>query len=125
MSPRKAGYLPGRGLESGWRLRRRALLSIDVFNDFTDENIRQFREAARRGRRPATSPLFNGHLDDGHFSPLGCALWGRVVARRITLLLDPQSLAARKRSVASVRGRNADLGRHSSALPKRDERLRG
>jgi hypothetical protein len=97
---RNEGHYPGEVsniAESG------GLFYIDIFNDFTDENIRLIREASRRGRRPATSPLFNGHLDDGHFSPLGCALWGRVVARRIALMLDPQSIAARASAGASGR----------------------
>ena len=56
---------------------------------FTDENLRLLRQAKALGRRPSTSPLFNGHLEDGHFSALGSALWGREVGRRIALLLDP------------------------------------
>ena len=56
---------------------------------FTDEHLRLIREAEAIHRRPATSPLFNGHLGDGHFSALGSALWGREVGRRIALLVSP------------------------------------
>ena len=89
---RNEGHYPGRVsnlADSG------GLFYIDVFNEFTDENIRLFREATRRGRRPATSPLFNGHLDDGHFSPLGCASGAESSRRRIALVLDPQTVAPR------------------------------
>ncbi len=56
---------------------------------FTEENLRLVKEATRRGKRFATSPLFNGHLDDGHFSNRGSELWAKLVAHRLTLVVDP------------------------------------
>lgn len=55
---------------------------------FTTEHLRLIKEAMARGKRPATSPLFNGHLEDGHFSPLGCELWAQLVAQRLALIMD-------------------------------------
>ena len=65
---------------------------INPVEAFTDEHLRLVREGEAAGRRPATSPLFNGHLKDGHFSALGSALWGREVGRRITRILDRPKL---------------------------------
>jgi hypothetical protein len=63
----------------------------DPLNDFIDEHLRLVREGDRRGHRPPTSPLYNLQVADNHFSPAGSALWARVVARRLTLLVDPPS----------------------------------
>jgi hypothetical protein len=64
-------------------------LYCDPLNDFIDEHLRLVRDGDRRGQRPSTSPLYNLQIADNHFSPLGAALWARVVARRLTLLVDP------------------------------------
>ncbi len=56
---------------------------------FVDEHLRLVDEATALGRRPATSPLFNGHLSDGHFSARGAALWAREVGRRVVRLFKP------------------------------------
>ena len=34
-----------------------------------------------------TSPLFNGHIADGHFSAAGCQVWATAVGRRLELFL--------------------------------------
>jgi lysophospholipase L1-like esterase len=55
---------------------------------FTDEDMRLREELRRNGRPVNLSPLYNRHLlDDRHFSPQGCALWGRLVAERLCLSL--------------------------------------
>ena len=56
----------------------------DPTDEFVNENLK-----LQRDRRTSSgqSPLYNGHLGDGHLSPRGAALWGRVVARRLALLL--------------------------------------
>ena len=64
------------------------LFYLDPTDAFTTENLRLLGEAGRRGQRLATNPLYNGHMGDGHFSPLGCALWSRLVGARLALLLD-------------------------------------
>lgn len=60
----------------------------DATDAFVDEHLAIRREFERAGRPvPTRTPLYNGDLGDGHFSPRGCALWGRVVAGRVALLL--------------------------------------
>jgi lysophospholipase L1-like esterase len=60
----------------------------DPIEDFVDENLRLMNAAKLEGRATIHSPLYNGHLDDHHFSPLGSQLWARVVARRLILILE-------------------------------------
>lgn len=70
---------------------------IDPTEEFVDETLRLRTEAARQGKPTPLRPLYNERHDDGHFSPEGAALWGRLVARRIArLLMDPRY--SRKRS---------------------------
>jgi hypothetical protein len=60
----------------------------DATDAFVDEHLVIRREYQAEGREmPARTPLYNGHLGDGHFSPRGCALWGRFVADRLALIL--------------------------------------
>jgi hypothetical protein len=55
---------------------------------FADEDLRLRLELRRQGQPDTPSPLFNRRLlGDNHFSPLGCALWGKVVADRLCLVL--------------------------------------
>ncbi len=74
-------------------------LSGRLFCDSTDAFIEEDlkvrppwnpRETTPSGR----SHLYNGHLADGHLSPAGAALWGRVVARRLALLIGKDSTTA-------------------------------
>ena len=83
---RRDGYYPGRvcNLFEGGALRY-----CDPLNAFVDEHLRLMREGERRGRPYRTSPLYNGHIADNHFSPLGAALWARVVGRRVDLVVGP------------------------------------
>jgi hypothetical protein len=68
---------------------------INVTEEFVAEHQRLAQQADRAGHRPAESPLFNGHLGDSHFSPLGSALWARMVARRIATVFTPRESEAR------------------------------
>jgi hypothetical protein len=82
------GHYPGRLSD------RSALGSYSYLNPvgaFTDEHLRLVREGRAIGKRPGTSPLFNGHLKDAHFSAKGSAIWAREVGRRIALLFDPSA----------------------------------
>jgi hypothetical protein len=55
---------------------------------FADEDLRLRLELRRQGKPDAPSPLYNLRLmGDTHFSPLGCAFWGKVVADRLYLIL--------------------------------------
>jgi hypothetical protein len=62
-------------------------LFCDPTDAFVNENLKLQRERERRTGL-SQSPLYNGHLGDGQLSPRGAALWGRVVARRVALLLE-------------------------------------
>ena len=59
----------------------------DPLDAFVDEHLRLAREAVRQGAPLAKSPLYNGHIDDNHFSPAGAELWAGIVARRLDLLM--------------------------------------
>src|SRR5262249_2461289 len=54
---------------------------------FVNEQLRL--QLASDGR-PSSSPLFNGHIADGHFSALGAATWARALTTRLTMLLTPR-----------------------------------
>jgi len=82
----RQGHFPGRLSDLS---ESTSFFYLNLIEAFTDEHLRLIREAEALGRRPSTSPLFNGHLEDGHFSPLGAAVWGREVARRITRIVNP------------------------------------
>ncbi len=60
---------------------------LDPLDDFINEHLRLMQASPR----PSTSPLYNGHVADGHFSPKGAAVWGEVVARRVALLIEANS----------------------------------
>src|SRR5271166_6320386 len=84
---RKAGFYPGMVsniLESAGQF------YLDPFEDFATELLRLSTERQREGRPTSPNPLFNGSLGDGHFSPLGCDVWARAVAKRLGLLLGDE-----------------------------------
>jgi hypothetical protein len=67
-------------------------LFCDPTDGFVNENLRLTAQHRRAGRgMSAQSLLYNGHLGDCHLSPLGSALWGRIVAQRLGLLLDSRN----------------------------------
>lgn len=64
--------------------KRSGLNWVNPIEEFADEHLRLRNEANRAGRPFSISPLFNRHfMGDNHFSPLGCELWARIVARRL------------------------------------------
>jgi len=84
---RKAGFYPGMVsniLESAGQS------YLDPFEDFASELLRLSTERQREGKPTSPNPLFNGSLGDGHFSPLGCDVWARAVAKRLGLLLGDE-----------------------------------
>ena len=52
-----------------------------------DESLKQYIAMKRQGKETLPNPLFNGHLADGHFSPLGCEVWAQAVGHRLSLTL--------------------------------------
>jgi hypothetical protein len=83
--PRQSGFYPG--LVSNI-LESSGTNYLDPIDAFADEYLRQIGKRMREGQRTTPNPLFNGHLADGHFSPLGCQLWARTVSERLVLLFD-------------------------------------
>jgi hypothetical protein len=86
---RKAGFYPGmisNILESTGQS------YLDPFEDFATELLRLTTQLRREGKPTSPNPLFNGSLGDGHFSPLGCDVWARAVAKRLGLLLGDERI---------------------------------
>ena len=53
---------------------------LDPIEDFQTALLRE-NSRQREGKPTTPNPLFNGQLGDGHFSPLGCEVWARMVQR--------------------------------------------
>jgi hypothetical protein len=85
LSRDNAGYYPG-PIANLWDDHRFCIL--DLTDLFISEHLRLMGKLGRAGRRPPTSPLFNGHLHDDHFSPRGAAVWGHAVGRRLIQLSE-------------------------------------
>jgi hypothetical protein len=85
LSRQVGGSYPGKVTDL-WEENR--FFFLELTDAFIAEHLRLMAEGIRAGRRPATSPLFNGHLHDEHFSPLGAALWAGEVGRRLIELFD-------------------------------------
>ena len=83
--PRKAGFYPGMASNI---LESTGLEYLDPIEDFVTELLRQKLSRQREGQPTSPNPLFNGHLGDGHFSPLGCEVWARAVAARLVRVVE-------------------------------------
>jgi hypothetical protein len=106
---RKDGFYPGLvcNLYGGGSMRY-----CDPMDAFIDEHLRLRREAELRGRPVPSSPLYNRHIADNHFSPLGAALWARVIGHRLTGLMDPpgsEPSASRTPAASPVATKDADI----------------
>jgi hypothetical protein len=82
---RRSGFYPGFLSNT---LEGLGVAYFDPIEAFTEEHLRQSLQRRREGKPSTPSPLFNGHLGDGHFSPLGCELWARAVGDRLKRLLE-------------------------------------
>jgi hypothetical protein len=82
--PRNAGSYPGKVSNI---LESTGQYYLDPVEDFATELLRLSIQHQREGKPTSPNPLFNGSLGDGHFSPLGCEVWARAVASRLSLLL--------------------------------------
>lgn len=82
---RHAGFYPGRysSLASVT-----AVQYCDPTEDLVNENLARVADLLQRKEFHGHSPLFNGHIADGHFSPLGSEVWARAVGRRLEALLE-------------------------------------
>jgi hypothetical protein len=91
---RDEGNYPGR-VSNLWK--ENGFFFLSLTDPFVDEHLRLMAAALAQGRRPHHSPLFNGHLDDAHFSPRGATLWGELVGRRLARLSDFRAAARPRR----------------------------
>lgn len=82
---RHAGFYPGRysSLASVT-----AIQYCDPTEELANENLARVAVLSRRKEFRGHSPLYNGHIADGHFSPLGSQIWARAVGRRLAALLE-------------------------------------
>ena len=85
LGTREAAFYPG-AVANLWDAN--GFFYLDLAEPFVDEHLRLTAGLIRAAHRPQTSPLFNGHLQDAHFSAQGAALWGREVGRRLLRLSD-------------------------------------
>jgi hypothetical protein len=92
--PRLAGHYPG-GISN--ILKEGGMAYYDPIEVFCEETERLALQAAREGKPILPNPLFNGHVADGHFSPLGCRLWGDSVGRRLALILERRDVESGSR----------------------------
>jgi hypothetical protein len=86
--PSRAGFYPGMASNT---LDIAGPLYLDPMADFAEGHLAALAEASRKGESPRASPLFNGRIGDGHFSPRGCDLWARCVGRRLAACLELES----------------------------------
>ncbi|CAN5829350.1 hypothetical protein BH23PLA1_BH23PLA1_20410 [soil metagenome] len=82
---------------------------VDPIEAFADEYLRLWNEAARQGEALAVNPLYNGHIGDKHFSPVGSSIWAQVVSKRLLLVWERQDLiyylnSLRKNTLAPADG---------------------
>jgi hypothetical protein len=80
---------------------------FDPIEDFVNVNLKLIHEAADEGRRPATSPLFNGVISDGHFSAIGARVWAEAVSERLRLLMKDEEVTSPRDSKSTRDRENA------------------
>ena len=86
---RRAGGYPGKFNDlSG----SSSLNYVFPIEDLVDEFLRIRSAAKQTGQAVTTNPLYNTHIDDHHFSPVGAEAWAKAVGRRIGALLEWKSL---------------------------------
>ena len=109
-SRRKDGFYPGlvnnafNGPPSAY---------LDPLERFLDENLRLKREAQLAGESYSRCKLYNRHIDDDHFSPLGAEVWADAVARRLSLIL------ATARGAGTAPAPTAGVSPSSASGPRR------
>jgi hypothetical protein len=100
--PQSAGFYPGMIANV---LESTGVEFLDPISDFADAELVAAAQLDSTGTPPSASPLFNGRIGDGHFSPKGCEIWAAAVGRRLELLILSRLVAeeAAKRKRESIR----------------------
>ena len=99
--PQLAGYYPG--LFSNV-LEATGLEYLDPIEDFVDAHLEASLASKRAGKYPTGNSLFNGRVGDAHFSPEGCRVWARAVARRLALVIEKRMSSQNARFDAATFG---------------------
>jgi len=79
-----AGFYPGKIVDI---LEASGTHHVDVAERFVNTHLRMMLKSQREGRRPQSSPLYNGAIADHHYSPAGSECWAQAVAGRLLPLL--------------------------------------
>jgi hypothetical protein len=83
---RSAGHYPGKVANL---MELPGIWFCDSTDAFIDADLKVRPRSNPGGDRlNGRSHLYNGDLGDGHLSPTGAALWAKIVARRLALLLE-------------------------------------
>ena len=82
-NPRMAGFYPGQVSNI---LGSTGFEYLDPADAFANSQLELSIEARRAGNPLTGSPLFNGRIGDGHFSPAGCEVWAAYVGKRARAL---------------------------------------
>jgi hypothetical protein len=88
--PQLAGFYPGKIANL---LESTGVEFLDPISDFAEAELAAAAEAKGLGMPLGPSPLFNGRIGDGHFSPKGSELWAAVVGRRLELVIQNRQAA--------------------------------
>ncbi len=84
---RKSGHYPGMISNV---LNTSGVVFLNPAEAFVNAHLRLLTEGEQRGERPSGCLLFNGHIGDFHFSPLGAEVWAETVGRRLVLLIETE-----------------------------------
>jgi hypothetical protein len=88
VGPRRDAFYPGRVTAFA---RFETSSYLNPIEEFLNAELRFEIQHPHHGDPAQSSPLYNGHMGDGHFSAQGAELWGRLVGRRVALLLQRQT----------------------------------
>ena len=120
LKKRNSGHYPGTLANI---LNIDSLMYLYPIEQFANAHLKLKNEAARAGRELGGSPLFNGVIDDGHFSAAGSEVWAKAVGERLALLLnvesesDDRSAPYANESIPSQRLGHGGLDRVSAEVP--------
>jgi hypothetical protein len=83
----------------------KGLTYCDPVESLADAHLRLMIDQERRaeGTSGSSSPLYNSHLGDNHFSAEGAAVWAKAVGRRVALLVELDQLGPWQTSIAPGR----------------------
>ncbi len=90
---RKPAFYPGAMVN---RLDVASLMYLDPSEDFLNAHLRSLIERRKRSESTDLCVLFNGEIDDNHFSAAGAEVWAESVGRRLVLLMEKERVFREK-----------------------------